>query len=56
MNEEEAGGYTGTGVTKPCVTAAHSWTGVEEWESVGRAWREEGSYKWLPLWAKYSIS
>lgn len=37
MNEEEAGGYTGTGVTKPCVTAAHSWTGVEEWESAGQA-------------------
>lgn len=37
MNEEEAGGYTGTGVTEPCVTAAHSWTGVEEWESVGQA-------------------
>lgn len=30
MNVEEAGGCTGTGVTKPCVTEAHSWTGVEE--------------------------
>lgn len=56
MNEDEAGGYTGTGVTKPRVTAARSWTGVEEWESVGQAWREEGSYKWLLLSAKYSIS
>lgn len=37
MNEEKAGGGTGTGVTKPCVTAAHSWTGVEEWESAGQA-------------------
>ncbi len=37
MNEKEAGEDTGTGVTKPCVTAAHSWTGVEEWESAGQA-------------------
>lgn len=29
---------------------------AEEWESVGQPYREEGSYKWLLLWAKYSIS
>ena len=37
MNEEEAEGYMGTGVTKPCVTAVHSWTEAEEWQSVRQA-------------------
>lgn len=37
MNEEEAGSIQGRGVTKPCVTAEHSRTGAEEWDSVVNA-------------------
>lgn len=56
MNEEEAGGIQEQGWQSPVSWQHTAGPGVEEWEAAGKTWRDEGSYKWLLLWAKYSIS
>lgn len=57
INEDEA---AGRGVQEPRWQSPAWWGHTagqryREWESIGWAQREEESYKWFLLWAKYSI-